>query len=155
MATQPPKNIWVRIAGDKAMIRFLTRLNVLFYKATGGKFTNTVDGCPVCLLTMIGAKSGKKRTIALMCNTLDDKVLLVASLGGAEKNPAWYHNVIANPEIEVQIGRVRRKMVAHQADSEEKKVYWPVVVDGFPAYREYQAKTERDIPLLVCSPSVM
>lgn len=132
---------------------FLTRINVLGYRLTKGRFMNKVDGTPVCLVTMTGRKSGKKRTIAIMYNPRGEDVILVASLRGAEKHPVWYYNIKANPEVEVQAGSVIRKMRARIASSEEKQELWPMLVRNFRSYADYQEKTERDIPVIICSPA--
>ena len=105
-------------SGNKSLLKFLTWLNVVLYRLSGGRLLNKMEGCPVCLVTMTGHKSGKKKTIALMYTADKDNVLLVASLGGAPKNPVWYYNLKAQPEIEIQLGKVKRRMLAHEAGSE-------------------------------------
>lgn len=108
----------IRLAGYKPVVRFITRLNVWLYKATGGGFANEVDGCPICLVTMRGRKTGKMRTIAVMCNAVDEKVLLVASLGGSPRNPAWVYNLRAHPEVVIQIGKKKQRMLAVEASDD-------------------------------------
>jgi len=132
--------------------KLFSKANVLCYQLSGGKVWGTMGGTPVCLVTMTGRKSGRKITIPLMYNPSGENVVLVASFGGAPKNPVWYYNVTTNPDVVVQVGRNKRKMRAKQAKREEKTVLWPAIVANFPAYEVYQTRTERDIPVIVCTP---
>jgi deazaflavin-dependent oxidoreductase (nitroreductase family) len=137
----------------KRVIRFFTGLNVLIYRLSGGTLMNRLEGAPICLVTMTGRKSGKKKTIALMYTPHGADVLLVASLGGAPQHPLWYYNLKAHPQIEIQAGRVRRRMLAREATPEEKRALWPVVVANYRSFEAYQQRTTREIPLFICAPS--
>jgi F420H(2)-dependent quinone reductase len=137
----------------KTLIKLISKLNVLLYRLSGGKIMGKMSGTPICLVTMTGRKSGRKITLPLMYNPNGDTVILVASLGGAPKSPVWYHNLVANPLVEIQIGSKRRKMSVKQASPEEKKALWPAIVANFPNYELYQERTERDIPVMICSPA--
>lgn len=136
----------------KPIVRFVTWLNVQTYRLTGGRVWNTMNGFPICLVTMTGAKSGKVKTIALMYTAHGDDVLLVASLGGSPKNPVWYHNFKKNPDIEIQVGGSHRKMRAREASAAERPALWPLCVASYPPFAEYQTRTTRQIPIFVCSP---
>jgi deazaflavin-dependent oxidoreductase (nitroreductase family) len=136
----------------KPIVRLATALNVAVYRLTGGRLMNTMQGSPICLVTMTGAKSGKIKTIALMYTPHGDNVLLVASLGGSSKNPVWYHNFKKNPDIEIQVGSRKRKMRAREAGAEEHAKLWPVCVESYPPFAEYQTRTTRKIPIFVCEP---
>ena len=81
-------------------------------------------------------------------------MLLVASLGGAPKNPVWYYNLVAHPDITIQVGTDRRRMRARRASADEKAQLWPVVVASYPSFDAYRQKTDRDIPLMICSPAI-
>jgi F420H(2)-dependent quinone reductase len=137
----------------KRIIRFFTALNVLIYRLSGGRLMNRMEGAPICLVTMTGRKSGRKKTIALMYTAHGDDVLLVASLGGAPQHPAWYYNLKAQPRIEIQAGRLRRRMLAREATVEQKRALWPVVVANYGSFAAYQERTTREIPLFICSPA--
>ncbi len=137
----------------KRVIRFFTGLNVLIYRVSGGRLMNRLEGAPICLVTMTGRKSGKQKTIALMYTPHGQDVLLVASLGGAPQHPVWYYNLKAHPQIDIQVGRVRRQMFAREATPEEKRALWPVVVANYRSFEAYQQRTTRDIPLFICAPS--
>jgi deazaflavin-dependent oxidoreductase (nitroreductase family) len=137
----------------KGMIRFFTGLNVLIYRLSGGRLMNRLEGAPICLVTMTGRKSGRKKTIALMYTPHGEDVLLVASLGGAPQHPVWYYNLKAHPRIQIQAGRLRRTMLAREATPEEKRTLWPVVVANYRSFEAYQQRTARAIPLFICSPA--
>ena len=113
---------------------------------------NFPGGYPICIVGTTGRKSGQRREIALIHLPMDDKKLLVASQGGMEKNPVWYHNVKANPEIDIMVGGDKRNFVARQVDSEEKRELWPHLLSLYPDFDEYQARTDRDIPVFLCEP---
>lgn len=138
----------------RKIMKYASAFNVWLYRTTngklGGRFPTT--GAPVCLITMTGRKSGKKLTTPLIHIPHQDGVLLVASQGGMEKNPLWYGNLVANPEIEVnEFGRVR-PMRARQATTAEKLELWPVIRAVHAEFDEYQARTDRDIPVMICTP---
>lgn len=104
---------------------------------------------PVIVLTTRGARSGKIRKSPLMRVEHDGSYAVVASLGGAPKHPVWYHNVVADPRVELQDGSVRQDMTAHEATGDEKAVWWTRAVAAYPDYADYQKKTDREIPVFV------
>lgn len=113
--------------------------------------TESVDimGRPVVLLTMRGAKTGATRKVPVMRVEHDGVYAAVASLGGAPRNPAWYHNLVANPRVELQDGAVRREFTAREVHGAEKELWWERCVAAFPEYADLQANTERQIPVFV------
>lgn len=136
----------------KAFMRVFGTMNSWLYKKSGGKVANTFLGYDICVVSMKGAKTGKIRDIPLMYVPNGEDVLLVASLGGAPKHPTWYYNITANPECDVTVKGVTKRMRARRASTEEKAELWPVCVKYYPPYDEYQARTERDIPVFICEP---
>jgi len=139
--------------GAKPLLRAMSAANVAVYRLTGGRIGGHFPGgAPVCLVTMRGRKTGRLRTIPLIHVARGDDVILVASQGGMEKHPVWYHNLVADPNIEVQVGAQKRKLVARQADDAEKRALWPVLTAVYPDFEDYQARTARNIPVFVCSP---
>jgi deazaflavin-dependent oxidoreductase (nitroreductase family) len=112
-----------------------------------------VQGMPIILLTMKGAKSGKYRYVPLMRVEHDGEYAIVASKGGAPEHPVWYHNVTANPELKLQDGSVTRDYVARELSGDERQVWWDRSVEAFPPYGEYQTKTDRQIPVFVLEPA--
>jgi F420H(2)-dependent quinone reductase len=136
----------------RAFIRFFTALNVLVYRLSGGRLMNRMEGAPICVVTMTGRRSGRKKSICLMYTPHGRQVLLVASLGGAPRNPVWYYNLKAHPQIDIQVGRLRRTMIAREASAAERSSLWPVVVANYRSFEAYQQRTAREIPLFVCTP---
>lgn len=137
----------------KFFMRHYTRFNVWVYKKTGGRLMkNFPGGFPICLVTMVGKKSGLKREVALIHLPWGDKKLLVASQGGMEKHPAWYFNVKANPAISIQVQTSKKDYIAEQASPEQKRELWPHLLSLYPDFDEYQARTDRDIPVFICHP---
>jgi deazaflavin-dependent oxidoreductase (nitroreductase family) len=99
---------------------------------------------------MTGARSGRRITIPLMWVPYEDGVLLVASQGGAPKNPGWFFNLVKHPDIEVRHRTERMRLRARLATSEEKPALWPLCDERWPGYADYRARTTRDIPIFVC-----
>ena len=122
------------------------------YEASGGTEANTLNGRPIIILTTVGAKTGKIRKTPLMRVEHDGSYAVVASMGGAPKHPVWYHNLVANPEVELQDGATRKRYLAHEATGEEKAEWWARATETWPDYDTYQTKTDREIPLFVLTP---
>ena len=134
-------------------VRVMSALNTWVFRASGGRVGNRfLRGAPVLLLTTTGARSGQARTTPLIYLEDGDDVVLVASKGGMSHHPAWYHNLVAHPDCEVQIGSTQRPMRARRASDEEKQKLWPRLVAIYRDYDDYQARTARDIPVMVLSP---
>ncbi|NUR57459.1 MAG: nitroreductase family deazaflavin-dependent oxidoreductase [Catenulispora sp.] len=128
------------------------RDTVELYESSGGKQGNTMMGKPIIILTTVGNKSGKLRKTPLMRVEHNGRYAVVASLGGDPKNPVWYYNVVANPEVELQDGATKKTYIAHEATGEEKEEWWARAVEAWPDYANYQTKTDRVIPLFVLEP---
>ena len=124
---------------------------VAAYEASGGKEANTLrdTGIPVIIVTMRGHKSGNVRKIALMRVEHEGRYALVASKGGAPSNPGWYHNLVADPEILVQDGPEPFATTARIVTGDERAQWWERAVAVFAPYADYQAKTDREIPVFV------
>ena len=121
-------------------------------EGSGGTDGTTLREMPVIIVTNKGARSGKLRKIPLMRVEHEGSYAAVASLGGAPSNPLWYHNLVAEPRVELQDGPVKRDMVAREVTGAEKAVWWERAVAAFPDYADYQKKTERAIPVFVVEP---
>ncbi len=128
------------------------RVQAEAYEASGGAEANELRGKPIIVLTSVGAKSGKLRKNALMRVEHDGAYAVVASKGGAPQHPNWYHNLVANPHVELQDGAVKRDYLAREVTGEERAVWWERANAVWPAYAEYQEKTERVIPVFVLEP---
>ncbi len=135
------------------VVKIMSALNIWAYRASGGKIGGTfLRGAPVMLLTTTGCKSGKSRTAPLIYLGREDDLVIVASKGGMSHHPAWYRNLEANPDVEVEIGNERRKMRARRVSDEEKADLWPELTQIYRDYDDYQARTDRNIPVVVLSP---
>jgi deazaflavin-dependent oxidoreductase (nitroreductase family) len=119
------------------------------YRETGGEYGHDWRGAPILLLTTTGRRSGQERTHALIYGRDGEDYLVVASKGGSDKPPAWYVNLKANPDVEVQVMDDRFRARARDANAEEKPRMWAEMVGHWPPYDEYQKRTSRDIPVVV------
>ena len=124
------------------------------YLRSGGTQMVQFAGRDVCVVTMKGARTGKTRHIPLMyVSHLDGEgVILVSSLGGAPRHPTWYYNLVANPNIEVQVRERSLPLRARLASADEKASVWPTCCQYYPDYQVYQDRSTRDIPVFLCEP---
>ena len=137
--------------GFAAWKRF-TGLNNTLYRASGGRLFGSFDGNPVVLLHHVGRRSGEPRVTPLLYLADGEDIVVVGSMGGTPKHPAWVHNLRDRPETEVEIGRETRPVRARTADAGERARLWPMLVEHYPAFANYQARTEREIPVVILSP---
>ncbi len=107
---------------------------------------------PCLLLTTIGRKSGKKRTLPLLYGECDGGLIIVASKGGAPAHPLWYLNLVANPQVEVQVASEVFSAEAKTVSDDDRERYWDLMAKIWPFYNDYQAKTDRQIPLVFLRP---
>lgn len=126
---------------------------VRLYEESGGSEGTLLEGAPCVILTTRGRTSGKLRKSALMRVEHDGSYAVVASMGGAPKHPKWYLNLVDHPEVTLQDGPEVFDMVARTASPDEKAEWWPRATAVWPPYDDYQAGTERDIPLVILEPS--
>ncbi|GAA2568701.1 nitroreductase family deazaflavin-dependent oxidoreductase [Streptomyces violaceus] len=131
------------------------RKQVELYESSGGTEGTTLQGSkmPVVVLTSRGAKSGKLRKTPVMRVEHEGRYAAVASLGGAPKHPVWYFNLKSDPHVELQDGPRKQDMTAREVTGEEKSEWWDRAVAAYPAYADYQKKTDREIPLFVLEPA--
>ncbi len=140
---------WVGLT--RKIMKWYTRFNIWVFKWSKGRLIkNFPGGFPICVVGMIGRKSGQRREIGLIYLPFGEKLLLVASQGGLDSHPVWYHNVLANSEIDVLFAGKTRHMRARQLGCDEKAEVWPHLLSLYPDFDEYQARTDRDIPVFLC-----
>lgn len=144
---------WTGRVADMPSDLFLKSMNVVhktMLTVSFGKLGTKVAGMPVLKMTTIGRKSGEPRTIMLTSPVqVGDTIVIIASKGGEETHPAWYLNLLANPEVKVEWkGGPEKTMVATVASAAEKAELWPKIVAAFKNYAAYQKRTERDIPVV-------
>ena len=123
------------------------------YRATGGEEGHDWNGTQTLILTTTGRRSGERRDTPLIYGRNNGSYLVVASKGGADEPPAWYRNLQADPEAEIQVWGDRLKVRARDASDDEKPELWKEMTSHWPQYDEYQAKTSRRIPVVVLEPA--
>lgn len=147
----PPRAL--NSAGTGVAIKWMSRVNTLAYKVSGGKVGGKfLQGAPVALLTTIGRKSGEPRVSPLLFLRDSDRVVLVASQGGRTNNPMWYLNLKADPKVTVQIKKEVLALTARDATEAEREQYWPELVAMYSSFEDYQNWTNRVIPIVICDP---
>jgi deazaflavin-dependent oxidoreductase (nitroreductase family) len=122
------------------------------YEATGGKVGHDWNGTSCLILRTIGRKSGQTRKFPLIYGRDGNDYVLVASKGGAPDNPGWYRNLVAHPDVEIQVRDKVLPVRARTASAEEKRRVWGIMTAQWPGYDGYQAGTKRDIPVVLLSP---
>ncbi|MFJ8569909.1 nitroreductase family deazaflavin-dependent oxidoreductase [Streptomyces sp. NPDC093514] len=126
--------------------------HVKLYVGSGGSKGQYWNGTQTLLLTTLGRVSGKPVRTPLIYGEADGRYLVVASKGGDPAHPLWYRNLSDHPAVRIQVGPKVMQGTARTATPEERAAYWPVMVKHRPAYDEYQAKTDREIPIVVIEP---
>jgi deazaflavin-dependent oxidoreductase (nitroreductase family) len=130
-----------------------TDLHTAAYKVSGGRLGGTAYGVPVALVESVGRRSGKRRTHPLLCQEDGDDLVLIASKGGTDRHPAWYHNLKAHPETSAWWKGEKRSVRAREAAGPERERLWRMMADAYPEYESYQRRTERRIPVMVLEPA--
>jgi F420H(2)-dependent quinone reductase len=143
----------------RQIIKVMAAANVWLYRRTGGRLGGTWrigagfrKPVPICLLEHRGRKTGLLRTTPLVYLEDGDRVVVVASQAGRPEHPMWYLNLLADPEVTVQVRKHRRSMRARVAEGEERTALWERLVDLYADYDSYQSWTERVIPVVVLEP---
>jgi deazaflavin-dependent oxidoreductase (nitroreductase family) len=120
------------------------------FHANGGKVGGPFEGSRLVLLTMVGAKSGQKRTTPLVSAQDGDRLVIAASNGGADNHPDWYHNVMANARVTVEVGTEEFEATAKVVtDRAERDRLYAAMVEEMPGFADYETKTDRLIPIIV------
>lgn len=124
------------------------------FRANGGQVGGPFEGAPMVLLHTVGARSGAERVTPLVSQPLDDGTLAVfASAAGADHHPAWFHNLVAAPDITIEVGTETRAVRARVAEGEERTRIWEAQKAAMPGFADYEAATDREIPVVVLEPS--
>jgi deazaflavin-dependent oxidoreductase (nitroreductase family) len=130
------------------LFRLFVKGHVWLYQTSGGKRGKTIGGLPVLLLTTRGRKSGAQRTVPVVPFIDGGQTYVIASMGGQPQHPAWFFNLKADPEVEVQIGHERWRARAEILPPEPRADIWPRITAAMPNFGEYQKKTSRVIPVV-------
>ncbi|MFL6203871.1 MAG: nitroreductase family deazaflavin-dependent oxidoreductase [Acidimicrobiales bacterium] len=143
-------------AQQTAMDLVTRSMNVIhstLQKLTGGRVGTTVFGMKAVQLHTTGRRSGQRRTVWLTSPVHDDgRIVLIASKGGDDRHPDWYHNLTADPDVEITDAGTTKPYRARTATAEEKLELWPQIVASYKGYAGYQKRTGRDIPVVICEP---
>jgi deazaflavin-dependent oxidoreductase (nitroreductase family) len=137
---------------SRLVIRLMSLAHAFAYRVTGGRLGGSVGKAPVLVLTTIGRRSGSPRSTPVLYLRDGERLVLVASNAGDDKDPLWWSNLRENPRATVRVGATNKTVSARQASPDEKLRYWPQLVSLYPAYSSYQKKTRREIPLVVLTP---
>lgn len=135
----------------KAM-KYFARAHIAVYRRTNGRLGARLLWFPAALLTTTGRRSGEQRTTATLYLRDGERIVVPASYGGRNANPAWYLNLKADPTVRVQVRDEVRDMTARDATDEERRLYWRQLTRIYPPYKGYQDAADRRIPLVVCEP---
>jgi deazaflavin-dependent oxidoreductase (nitroreductase family) len=135
------------IANPRAMDE-LNQAVIKEFHTHQGKVGGAMEGMPIVILTMTGAKSGRTLVRPLCYSRDGDRIVIIASYGGAPRNPPWYHNLIKNPVVTVEVGTEKYSARATQVFGAERQRLFDAQAKLMPFFNDYQAKTKREIPLL-------
>ena len=142
-----------KVARFKRQMGLYSKLNVWVYRLSFGRLMNTaMGGYPICIVTLVGKKSGRTRRIPLIHVPDGEDEILVGSQAGLDCDPVWTHSIRANPDVTITFAGQRRRFLAREIDYDEKRQLWPHLCSVYPAYDEYQARTDRNIPVFRCRP---
>ena len=119
------------------------------FRARGGKVGGQFEGAPLLILHTTGAKSGQERVTPLVYQPVGDALAIFGSKGGAPTNPDWYHNVVANPKVTVEVGTETLERTARVAEGDERERIWSAQKQLMPGFAEYEANTTRQIPVVI------
>jgi len=133
------------------LVNVIPKANVIVYRWSKGRFGGRMQDLPVLILHTVGRRSGKARQSPLLYIRDGEDYVVVGSRGGSDAPPAWWLNLQAMPEATVEIKGSKRRVSARNATAEEKTSYWPRLIAGFSFYDDYQARTDREIPVIVLS----
>ncbi|GGC57909.1 nitroreductase family deazaflavin-dependent oxidoreductase [Hoyosella rhizosphaerae] len=135
------------------LLKAANTLHKALLKATGGRIGSSIGGMPVLELITVGRKSGQERRSMLTAPIHDNgEYVIVASRGGDPMHPAWYHNLVAQPDVDIIVDGTRMQMRARTTTGDERTELWSRIVKAFRGYADYQKRTTREIPVVVLTP---
>jgi len=146
---QPEKRPLLQIAQTRAERDEFNKKVITEFRENQGKVSGRFANTPILLLTTTGAKNGKTYTNPLAYTKDGDRLVVIASFGGAPKNPSWYDNLVAHPEVTVEVGTERFKAKASVTSGEERQKLYDRQAEQMPNFAEYAKKTTRQIPVIV------
>jgi deazaflavin-dependent oxidoreductase (nitroreductase family) len=123
------------------------------FRANGGRVGGNFEGAPLLLLHTTGARSGQVRVNPMMYRKVGDDYAVFASKAGAHTHPDWYHNLVANPDVQAEIGTQTLRFTARVADEAEREPIWSAQKADYPGFADYEQKTTRQIPVVILEPA--
>ena len=138
-----------RLPNVRWLLALVTRAHRALYRLSGGRLGGSLSGRPMLLLTTVGRRSGRERTLPLLYLEDGDRWVVVASNAGDDRDPAWWLNLRARPEAAVQAGRERHAVRARRATPEEEARLWPRLLEAYAPYAGYRERARREIPLVI------
>ncbi len=144
---------WKTSGFARALFRGGGTLHRGLYRMTGGKIGGSIQGVPVALLTTRGRKSGKLYTWPVGYVADGDGFLLAGTAGASPRNPGWYYNLCANPEVSIEIGKQTSTMIATPQTGAARDAYWARILERYPVFASYERKVTRRIPVVVLRPT--
>jgi F420H(2)-dependent quinone reductase len=151
MAPKPPSAFPPPGTLKAKLVNLIPRANVIVYRLSNGRFGGKMEDLPVLILHTTGRKSGKARQSPMLHIRDGEDYVVVGSRGGSDAPPAWWLNLQARPEATVEIKGSKDRVFAREATPEQRATYWPQLVAGYPFYNDYQARTARELPVIVLS----
>ncbi len=142
----------LKLVGESGLWKVISAVHTWLYRVTGGRIGHEAGGLASLLLTTTGRRSGAERTVALTYIPDGRDYVVVASNGGADRDPAWWLNLSAAPDATVQVGPNVVPIVAHAADPQERRRLWPMLTAANPFYARYEQLTARPIPVVILRP---
>ena len=146
------RRLWFVMLGEMATTPVFYTVHRIIYQLSRGKIFSRSVGCPVILLTTTGRKSGEPRTAPIFGFQVEQSIVAIPSNAGKKHYPAWYFNLRANPQAQVQVGRETRQMKAREASEEERERLWPRLASQYGGYDVYRARTDRYLPVVIFDP---
>lgn len=134
-------------------MRRLSALHRFLYRMTGGRLGRRLVNNDMLLLTTRGRVTGEEHTVPLLYLRSGPSLVVIASYGGRPSHPIWYHNLVSDPRVEVQVDRTTTTMLARTATGEERSEWWPKIVAAYPGYSTYESRTDREIPVVFLEPA--
>ena len=141
-----------RLISDPRAMDQLNQAVIREFRANQGRISGPREGMPILLLTMTGAKTGRTLVRPLCYSRDKERIVVIASYGGSERNPPWYHNLIANPVVTVELGTETFKAKATEVHGAERERLFEAQSEQMPFFRDYQNKTRRKIPVVALTP---
>lgn len=151
MSSKPPPAFPPPGTVKAKLVNLIPRTNIVVYRWSKGRFGGKMEDLPVLILHTVGRKTGKPRQSPLLYIQDGENYAIVGSRGGSDAPPAWWLNLQANPHATIEIKGTKRPVSARVATAEETARYWPRLVAGYPFYNDYQARTAREIPVILLS----